>query len=127
MPSRRQEKIVRVIKESVSDAIMNHLSDPRIEGFVSITRVDVSPDLKNADVYISIFGVDEKTQKKTFIAIEHAHSRLQSFVAAGLQSKYCPSLRFCKDVQFKKTLDIMNLIDEVASEFEDADLSEEQE
>ena len=59
MPTRRQEKVARVVKETVSDAIANHLNDPRIEGFVSVTRVEMAADLRNADVFLSIFGKDD--------------------------------------------------------------------
>lgn len=103
------------MRESVSDAISNHLSDPRIEGLVSVTRVDMAADLHSADVYISIFGKDEATQNKTFAAIEHAKSRIQSFLAGRVQSKFCPVLRFHKDDKFKKTLETMKLIDEAVN------------
>jgi ribosome-binding factor A len=118
MATRRQEKVARVVREAVSDAIANHLSDPRIEGFVSVTRVETSGDLRNADVYISIFGKDEASQSKTFAAIEHARSRIQSLLAGKVQSKFCPVLRFHKDDKFKKTLETMKLIDEAVSELE---------
>jgi len=104
--------VARVIKEAVSDAIANRLSDPRIEGFVSVTRVETTPDLRNAEVYISIFGRDEASQKKTFAAIEHARSRIQSLLAVKLESRFCPVLRFQMDEKFKKTLETMNIIDE---------------
>ena len=115
MATRRQEKVARIVRESVSDAISNHLSDPRIEGLVSVTRVDMAADLRSADVYISIFGKDEATQNKTFAAIEHAKSRIQSFLAGRVQSKFCPVLRFHKDDKFKKTLETMKLIDEAVN------------
>ena len=116
MTTRRQEKVARVVKEVVSDAIANHLSDPRIEGFVSVTRVEMAPDLRNADVHLSIFGRDETTQKRTFIAITHARSRIQSLLAGRMQSKFCPVLRFHRDEKFKKTLETMKLIDQAAKE-----------
>jgi ribosome-binding factor A len=125
MPTRRQEKAARVVKEAVSDAIANHLSDPRIEGFVSVTRVDVAADLRIADVYLSIFGKDETSQKKTFEAITHARSRIQSLLAGKMQSKFCPVLRFLMDEQFKKTLEIIKLIDQAASEREKKDSVDE--
>jgi len=105
-----------VIKEAVSDAVANHLSDPRIEGFVSVTRVDIAADLRSADVYLSIFGKGDTAQDKTFLAITHAKSRIQSLLAGRLQSKFCPVLHFYKDEKFKKTLETMKLIDEVAGE-----------
>ena len=121
MATRRQEKVARVVKEAVSNAITHHLSDPRIEGFVSVTRVEMSPDLRNANVYLSIFGRDETSQNKTFMAITHAKSRIQSLVGGKLQSKFCPVLHIYRDEKFKKTLETMNLIDKAVGELEKRD------
>ena len=125
MATRRQEKVASLVKEVVSEAIANHLSDPRIEGFVSVTRVEMGTDLRNADVYISIFGSDAVAQNKTFRAIEHAHSRIQSMVAGRMQSKFCPVLHFYMDEKFKKTLDIMRLIEQAADEYKEKDGQED--
>ena len=121
MPTRRQEKVARVVKEAVSDAIANHLGDPRIEGLVSVTRVEMAPDLRHADVYVSIFGKDDAAQNKTFAAITHARSRIQSLLAGRMQSKFCPVLRFHKDEKFKKTLETMKLIEQAVGELEAQD------
>lgn len=122
MPTRRQEKVARVVKEAVSDAIANHLNDPRIEGFVSVTRVDMAADLRNADVYLSIFGKNDAAQNRTFTAISHAKKRIQSLVAGRMQSKFCPVLHLYKDEKFKKTLEIMKLIEQTVSKQEKKDL-----
>ncbi len=115
MPTRRQEKIARVVREAVSDAIANHLSDPRIEAFVSVTRVDVSADLRIANVYLSMFGGTETAQNKTFAAITHARSRIQMLLAEQIQSRFCPVMNIHRDDKFKKTLETMKLIDDLAS------------
>jgi len=125
MATRRQEKVARVVKEAVSDAISNHLNDPRIGGFVSVTKVDMTTDLRSADVYLSIFGSDETGQNKTFAAITHAKSRIQSLLAGKLQCKFCPVLRFHKDEKFKKTLETMKLIDQAVSERKERDSVDE--
>jgi ribosome-binding factor A len=125
MATRRQEKVARVVKEAVSDAIANHLSDPRIEGLVSVTRVDMAADLRTADVYLSIFGKDETAQNKTFVAITHAKNRIQSLLADRMKSKFCPVLRFHPDEKFKKTLQTMKLIDQAVSELERKDSVEQ--
>lgn len=125
MATRRQEKVARIVKETVSDAIANHLSDPRIVAFVSVTRVDIAADLRSADVYISIFGGNYAAQNKTFAAIIHARTRIQSLLAASLQGKFCPVLRFHRDEKFKKTLETMNLIDEAVSELKKNDSIEQ--
>jgi ribosome-binding factor A len=121
MATRRQEKVARVVKEAVSDAVANHLNDPRIEGLVSVMRVEVAADLRNADVYISIFGKDETAQKKTFAAITHAKNRIQSLLAHKMQSKFCPVLRFHRDEKIKNTLETIRLIDQAASELKNKD------
>ena len=126
MPSRRQEKVARVVKEVVSDAINNHLNDPRIEGFISVTRVEMGTDLRNADIYLSIFGKDETAQKRIFIAISHAKTRLQSFLAESMKSKFCPVLHFKMDEKLKKTLETMKLIDQAVRELKDTDSVEQQ-
>lgn len=120
MASRRQEKMASVVKEAISDAI-NNLSDPRISGLVSVTHVDVSPDMKNADIYLSVFGVDEKEQNLTIEAIESARNKIQGFLAHEMRSKFCPSIRLHKDDKFKKTLETLKLIDEVAEKKQQED------
>jgi len=126
MPTRRQERIARLIKEVVSDAVASHLSDPRITGLISVTRVTVSADLRNADVYLSIFAAKDSEKERTLEAMTHAKARIQSLLAAAMQSKFCPVLRFHKDEQFQKMLETMRLIDEVAGErrVEDAETEE---
>ena len=126
MPTRRQEKVARAVKEAVSDAIANHLNDPRIEGFVSVTRVGMAADLRSAEVYLSLFGKDETAQKKTFLAITHARSRIQSLLGRRLHSKFCPVLRFHRDERFKKALETMKLIDQAASELKEKDSVEQE-
>lgn len=126
MPTRRQEKFARLIKEAVSRAIHDGLNDPRISGFVSVTRVQVSPDLRSADVFLSIFGGDEASQRRTFEAIEHGRSRIQSLMADELDSKFCPVLHLKLDEAFKKTLETMKLIDEASGRSEDPDPMESQ-
>lgn len=118
-PSRRQEKVARVIRESVSDTISNRLSDPRIKGIVSVTEVDISPDLKNADVSLSIMAADEKQAKKTLLAIQHASRHIQARLGRKMTSKFCPRLHFVEDTKFRKTLDTLRLIEEAAKEFKD--------
>lgn len=127
MPTRRQEKVARVVKEVVSDAIANHLNDPRIDGLVSVTRVEMAADMRIANVYLSIFGSSDTAQNKTFSAITHAEKRIQAILAGGMRCKFCPILRFFRDEQFKKTLEMMKLIDSAAAESRKKDLANGQE
>ena len=125
MATRRQEKVARIVKEAVNNAITQHLSDPRIEGLVSITKVEMAPDLRNANVYISILGKDEAAQNKTFAAIVHAKSRIQSLISGKIQSKFCPVLHFYNDDKFKKTLETIKIIEKVANDLNKDNISNE--
>jgi len=125
-PSRRQEKIKRIIKEAVSDIIQNRLNDPRIEGFVTVTEIDVSSDIRNADISISIMAADEATEKKTFLAIKHASTHIQSMLAERMTTRFTPILRFIKDEKMKKTLETLRVIEEAASEFREKDTLEDE-
>jgi len=127
MPTRRQEKVARVIREVVSDVVANHLNDPRITGFISVTRVEVLADLRSADVYLSIFAATDAAKARSFEAITHARPRIQSFLAEAIESKFCPVLRFHEDEQFRKTLETMRLIDQVASEWQNKENAENEE
>ena len=125
MPSkpltRRQEKIKRIIKEAVSDIIQNRLNDPRIEGFVTVTQVDVSPDIRNADIYLSVMAPDETIEKRTYIAIEHATKHIQSLLAERMTTRFVPILRLLKDEKIKKTLETLRVIEQAAQEYRQKD------
>lgn len=125
MPSRRQQKIARVIKESVSRTIQQRLSDPRLSGLISVTEVDISPDSKNATVYLSILAADEKSQNQSFTAICHAAGHIQAQLGHDLTGRSCPHLAFKRDVKVKKTLETLRLIEQVRHEFHDEPVDDE--
>jgi len=85
----------------------------------------MAADLRNADVYVSIFGRDQAGQKKTFAAITHAKSRIQAMLADEMDSKFCPVLRFYMDDKFKKTLETLKLIDRASGDRKKNLLNEE--
>lgn len=121
MPSRRQKKICRVIKEAASDIIQHRLNDPRIEGIISVTNVDVSPDLKNASLYLSVMAVDEDVAKKTIKAISRAAGYIQTEVGRRMTTRFYPKLTIYEDTKMKKTLETMKLIDEATKELDEID------
>jgi len=122
MPSRRQEKVARVVRESVSDTIANRLNDPRIEGLVSVTEVDVSPDLRNAFIFLSVMSADNAARRKTFTAIEHATKHIQARLSHRMTSKFCPRLHFREDTKIKNTLETLRIIDEATKEIQEKNL-----
>ena len=119
--SRRQERVIRVIKEEVSDIITNRLSDPRIKGFISVTEVDVSADLRRADVYLSIMEEREAVRRRTLDAIEHAAGHIQMLLGRAMTSKFCPHLYFHEDRKLKNTLETLRIIHETTRELDEKD------
>lgn len=116
MSSHRLEKAARVIRESVSDTIITRLHDPRIQGLVTVTEVDVSPDMKQAVVFLSVIGVDDTKRKLTMTAIRHAAGVIQSALGKAITSRYVPHLRFEEDTRTAKTLETLRLIEETRRE-----------
>ena len=124
MVSRRQHKIARVILESVSKTILNRLSDPRVNGLISVTEVDVSPDMKNATVYLSILTPENRGQDTIFEAVCHAVGHIQHQLGFELTGKCCPKLQFKQDQKVKKTLETLRLIEEAEHEYTEHPLQE---
>ncbi|CAN5430556.1 30S ribosome-binding factor RbfA [soil metagenome] len=83
------------VREIVGTASASELQDPRI-GFVTVTAVDTSPDLRSARIYVSVLG-DEQTKEETMAGLQSGHSLLQAVINRDLHMKRTPKLRFVYD------------------------------
>jgi ribosome-binding factor A len=110
MASHRIPRAAEAIRETVSTAVLFELADPRIRN-VTVLRAEVSGDLRNATVFVSIMGT-EAEQKRALIALGHAAGFLQAKVAKRLQTRHTPVLRFERDDSVKKSVAISRIIDE---------------
>jgi len=88
-------RVNEVMREVIGSAISTELEDPRI-GFVTVTAVDTSPDLRSARVYVSVLG-DESEREPTLAALRSSHGILQGAVAGELRMKRTPTLSFHYD------------------------------
>jgi ribosome-binding factor A len=80
------------IKEILGDAITTELKDPRI-GFVTVTEVDTSPDLRAARVYVSVLGTEEE-RERSVAGLRSSHGFLQGKIASAMRMKRTPTLTF---------------------------------
>ena len=110
MPSHRGPRIAEAIREVISSSILFEVADPRVKG-VTVLGVEVSPDLRNAQVAVSLMGT-ETEQKLALRGLQHATGFLQAKVAARLQTRTTPVLSFKRDEGVKKSIEISKLIDE---------------
>ena len=92
-------------------AILTELRDPRIED-VTVTHVEVSPDMKYAKVHVSIMGDDNK-QRLALRGLEHASGFLQQKVARRIETRYTPRLRFVLDKGVKHSLEVSRILGEL--------------
>ena len=113
-PTERMRRVDEAVREVLGDALAQELKDPRI-GFVTVTDVKTSPDLRHARVYVSVLGTPEE-QTDTIAGLESAHGFLQRKVAAQLRMKNTPELAFFLDETAETGARIDELISEVVED-----------
>jgi ribosome-binding factor A len=111
MSSRRVQRAAEAIREVVSMAILAELKDPRIQD-VTVTYVEVSPDLRHAKVHVSVLG-DETRQNLSLRGLQSAAGFLQSKIAAQIEIRYTPKLLFVLDQGVKRSIEIARILREV--------------
>jgi ribosome-binding factor A len=110
MATPRMRRINEVLREVIGSAIAAELSDPRI-GFVTVTSVETSPDLRSARVHVSVLG-DAEAREATLAALRSSHGILQSKIAAETRMKRTPMLSFHYDPTVEQGMRISRLLDE---------------
>jgi ribosome-binding factor A len=111
MSGRRVLKVAEAIREVVSMAILTELQDPRIRD-VTVTYVEVSPDLRHAKVHVSVMG-DMPHQKLSLHGLESAAGFLQQKVGKRVGTRYTPRLTFVLDQGVKHSLEVARILSEV--------------
>ena len=109
----RMRRVNEAIRESLAEGV-GELKDPRI-GFVTITAVKTSTDLRQARVYVSVLG-NERKREKTLAGLQSAHGVLQAKLADELRMKRTPQLTFEYDPTVERGMRMSQLIDELAPE-----------
>jgi ribosome-binding factor A len=111
MSDERMRRVDEAVRAVLSDAIGRDLQDPRV-GFVTVTGVKTSPDLRHARVYVSVLG-DERARSESLAGLRSAHGLLQGRLASELALKHTPALTFHYDDSVDRGMRISELIDEV--------------
>ena len=114
MASRRTLKAAEAIREVVSMAILTDLRDPRIAG-VTVTSVEVSGDMRQAKVNVSIMGSDQ-AQQLCLHGLNSSAGYLQQKVAKRIDTRYTPKLQFVLDMGVKRSIEIARLLGDVLPE-----------
>ncbi|HEY2770480.1 MAG TPA: 30S ribosome-binding factor RbfA [Solirubrobacteraceae bacterium] len=109
MAQGRMRRVDEAVRAVLSDAISTALQDPRV-GFVTVTGVKTSPDLRHARVYVSVLG-DEAARAASLDGLRSAHGFLQSAIATQLTLKHTPALTFEYDESVDRGMRISRLIE----------------
>jgi ribosome-binding factor A len=108
MAGGRMRRVDEALREVLSDAIATDLKDPRI-GFVTVTAVNASRDLRHARVYVSVLG-DDQERAATLEGLRSAHGYLQGAIAAQLKLKHTPTLVFEYDETVERAARLTELM-----------------
>ena len=117
MTSRRVLKAAAAIREVVSMAILVELKDPRIEN-VTVTYVEVSGDLRNAKVHVSVMG-DETKQQLSLHGLQSSAGFLQQKVAKRITTRDVPRLQFVLDQGVKNSIEVTRILGELVHDDEE--------
>jgi ribosome-binding factor A len=109
--SRRPQRVALEIQHEISTMLVRGLKDPRI-GFVTVTGVDLSPDLRHAKVFVSVMG-PEQQKKDTMEALGHAAGWIRHELGQRIRMRHLPELIFLPDISQEYGEKIDRLLDEI--------------
>jgi ribosome-binding factor A len=108
MAKDRMRRVNEAVREVLSEAITTELKDPRV-GFVTVTSVETSPDLRHARVFVSVLGEIEQ-REQSLAGLTSSHGYLQGRVASKLRLKHTPQLDFVYDESTERVMRISELL-----------------
>ena len=113
--NRRADRVGEAVREEIATFLAEDAKDPRIVGFVTVTGVEVSPDLRHAKVFVSVMGSDAEKQS-TFDGLESTASHLRSRVGRALRLRVAPEIHFKEDESVARAARIESLLAGIKSD-----------
>lgn len=110
----RIERLQERIKARIAEALIHEISDPGM-GFVTITGVELTGDLKFAKVLVSILG-DESEQRTIMRTLARARGRIQGMVASSMRTRTTPQLEFVQDRSIERSFEVTGLLAQIEQE-----------
>ena len=107
----RHDKMTQAIKKEVSSIIHDELKDPRL-GFVTITRVEMTADLRYAKIFFSVLGKEEE-HKKTKAALDSALGYIRRLIAHRIRMRFAPEIMFKEDKSIEYSMQIEKVLNEL--------------
>jgi ribosome-binding factor A len=121
--SRRTERVAEELREEVARLLAREIKDPRI-GFVTVTRAQISPDLRSARVFVGVLG-DAKQRRETLQGLTQATGYIRRAVGQRLRLRLTPELTFVYDEGIEATSRVAQLLDQVQADARDTSTDHE--
>jgi ribosome-binding factor A len=106
---KRLERVNQLVKEEISAVLLRELKDPRL-GFVSVTEVETSKDLRTAKVFVSVLG-DERQWQASLTALQSARGFIRNWLRSHLDLRVTPTLDFRADRSMEHAAKIQTILD----------------
>lgn len=120
MPRVRSDRMNEEFKKAISMAIRNDIKDPRVSEMCTISRVEVTRDLKHAKVYVSVYGSEEE-RRKTLETLKNAAGYIGHAVASHIEARRIPIFHFELDDSIAYSVHIAKVIDDIQKQRKDSD------
>lgn len=114
MTSRRQLKAAEAIREVISTSILTEVRDPRVQG-VTVLGVQISPDIREAKVFVSVMG-DQEERARSLEGLHSSAGFLQARIASRIDMRYTPKLVFCFDQGAKNIATVASILNKIRNE-----------
>lgn len=114
MIPQRTARVGELLKREISNIIQRDLQDPRL-GFVTVTRVSVTKDLKQTDIWISVMG-DHTVKHTSLDTLNHARNRIKELLSGRVTLRFLPGLRFHLDTSIEYNAHISEVIERLRKE-----------
>ena len=109
----RPERVAERIKREVAEILENDLNDPRVSGFLSVTDVEVTPDLSFAKIYVSVMAPGPEGER-VLAALAHAAPFVRRQLAPRLKLREMPEIRFMRDDSMERGARVEELLRKLA-------------
>jgi ribosome-binding factor A len=110
--NRRPDRVAEAIREEIANFLASDVKDPRITGMVTVTAVEVTRDLRNAVVFVSVMG-SESTRASTFEGLNSVAGHLRAHVGRALSLRLAPTISFRADESIARAARIESLLAQI--------------
>ncbi len=111
----RVERLCSLLRQEISDLVQHHVKDPRLGNLVSVTAVEISPDMRYAKIFVSRLGNDNE-KKETLSALSSASGFIRHELSERMKARRIPELTFKLDDTMEKADRVLRIINEISSE-----------